>query len=128
FPTERFRECHEHVLELFRSQGIDFDAVFVCPHFEQDGCECRKPKTGLVTRYLAATPIDVERSAMVGDRATDLEFAERLGIRGLRLGEACDGSWPDIAAHLCAGGRRARVERRTRETAVEVAVDLDAPA
>src|SRR5690606_21163613 len=40
----------------------------------------------------------------------------------------CDGSWPDIAAHLCAGGRRARVERRTRETAVEVAVDLDAPA
>src|SRR5690606_25889911 len=67
-------------------------------------------------------------SAMVGDRASDLEFAERLGIRGLRLGEEYDGSWPEVAARLLPGSRRARVERRTRETAVEVAVDLDTPA
>jgi imidazoleglycerol-phosphate dehydratase/histidinol-phosphatase len=127
FPEKRFRECHEHVLELFRSQGIEFDAVFVCPHLEQDGCDCRKPKTGLVTRYLASTPLDVRASAMVGDRATDLEFAERLGIRGFRLGAGYDGTWPEIAARLCAPGRRAVLERRTRETTVQVTVDLDAP-
>jgi imidazoleglycerol-phosphate dehydratase/histidinol-phosphatase len=126
FPAERFEECHEHVLSLFRSQGIEFDAVFICPHSEADGCDCRKPRTGLLTRYLAATPLDLAACAVIGDRATDVELAERLGVRGLRLGEAHDGTWSGIAALLCSRGRRATLERRTRETVVRVAVDLDA--
>lgn len=126
FPTERFEECHEHALALFRSQGIEFDAVFICPHTEADGCDCRKPRTGLLTRYLAATPLDLDACAVVGDRATDVELAQRMGVRGLRLGAAHDGTWPGIAALLCSRGRRATVERSTRETVVRVAVDLDA--
>lgn len=126
FPAEQFEECHEHVLALFRSQGIEFDEVFVCPHREEDGCDCRKPRTGLVTRWLAATPLDLAASAVVGDRATDVEFAERLGVRGVRLGEAHDGSWPEIATRLLPSRRRATVERRTRETDVRVELDLDA--
>src|SRR5690606_33830055 len=126
FPAEQFEECHEHVLALFRSQGIEFDEVFVCPHREEDGCDCRKPRTGLVTRWLAATPLDLAASAVVGDRATDVEFAERLGVRGLWLGEAHDGSWPEIATRLLPSRRRATVERRTRETDVRVELDLDA--
>jgi imidazoleglycerol-phosphate dehydratase/histidinol-phosphatase len=65
---------------------------------------------------------------MVGDRDTDLEFARRLGVRGLRVrrhGEP-DESWPAIARELTA--RRARSRRETRETRIEVAVDLDADA
>lgn len=127
FPMQRFEECHEHVLALFRSQGIEFERVFVCPHFAEDGCDCRKPRAGLVARYLAETPLDLGASAVVGDRDTDLEFAERIGVRGLRVqhGEAYDGSWADIAARLASGARRATVERRTRETAVRVEVNLD---
>lgn len=127
FPRERFEECHEHVLALFRSQGIEFEHVFVCPHVADDGCDCRKPRAGLVARYLAGTPLDLAACAVVGDRDTDLEFAERIGVRGLRVqhDERRDGSWADIAARLTSGARRASVERRTRETDVRVEVDLD---
>lgn len=128
FPTERFEECQEHVLALFRSQGIEFDRVFVCPHFADDGCDCRKPRPGLVTPYLAETPLDPAACAVVGDRETDLELAAHIGIRGLRVGEGYDGSWADIAARLCSPERRASIERHTRETQVRVQVSLDAEA
>ena len=83
FPEEDFTRCHEHVLALFESQGITFEEIFICPHLPAAGCECRKPRAGLLTRYLAETAIDLGRSAVIGDRATDIELAElrlRLGV------------------------------------------------
>ncbi len=128
FPRESFELAHAFVLDLFRSQGIEFDEVFVCPHFAHEGCECRKPRTGLVDDYVRRINLDRERSAMVGDRDTDLEFARRLGIRGLRVrpGAALEETWPAIAHALLA--RRASVRRETRETTIEVQVELDSAA
>jgi imidazoleglycerol-phosphate dehydratase/histidinol-phosphatase len=128
FPRERFEQAHEFVLHLFGSQGIEFDAVFVCPHFAHDECQCRKPRTGLVSAYLQTHSMDRERSAMIGDRDTDMEFARQLGIRGLRVssrGTEAE-SWPALVQALLA--RRATVTRSTRETAVEVTVGLDSSA
>ncbi len=124
FPREHFERCQEHLLAIFRSQGIEFDRVFVCPHDEADRCGCRKPRTGLLTRYLAETALDTERSAVVGDREADMALARNIGIRGIPVGEG----WTAIADRLTAGDRRARVERTTRETAIRVAVDLDREA
>ena len=127
FPADRFELAHRFVLHLFGSQGIEFDAIFVCPHFAHEGCECRKPRTGLVTQYLREHAMDPQRSAMIGDRDTDLEFARALGIRGLRVGGSDPAqSWPALARTLLA--RRARVERRTRETEIRVTVELDSEA
>ena len=83
FPQQDFDLCHEHTLALFNSQGIEFDEIFICPHLPDAGCDCRKPRTGLLTRYLAATDIDLAGSAVIGDRETDLELAERIGVAGL---------------------------------------------
>jgi imidazoleglycerol-phosphate dehydratase/histidinol-phosphatase len=130
YPRERFDQVQAFVLQLFASHGIEFDQVFICPHFEHQGCDCRKPRTGLVTDYLQRTPIDPERSAMVGDRSTDLEFAQALGIRGLRVnadtGPDADDSWPGIVRTLLA--RRAHVRRQTRETDIDLALELDSGA
>ena len=125
-PRERFESAHRFIVDLFASQGIAFDAVFICPHFKREDCACRKPKTGLLTEYLAAAPIDRGRSFMVGDRDTDLEFAANLGIQGLRirLQGASGESWPEIARRIIGAGRRAHVHRKTRETDIEVEVDL----
>ena len=127
-PRERFEAAHGFILDLFASQGIAFDAVFICPHVPADDCDCRKPRTGLLQDYLARRPIDRERSCMVGDRDTDLQFAANLGIQGLRLGEDGDEEhgWPAIARRILATGRRASVRRETRETRIEVDVDLSA--
>ena len=124
FPAQDFQAVHDFVLALFSSQGVTFDEEFFCPHFEAEGCDCRKPRTGLLTRYLAENPIDLERSCVVGDRETDLQLARNLGLRGFLL----DGErrWPAIATEILVGARRATATRATSETRVKVTVDLGA--
>jgi imidazoleglycerol-phosphate dehydratase/histidinol-phosphatase len=124
FPEAAFREPHEFLRALLASQGIRFEAEFICPHLPADGCTCRKPKTGLVDEYVRMNPLDPASSYVIGDRDTDLELARNLGIRGIRLGTAGE-NWTQIADRLTAHERRSHIERRTKETDITVAVDLD---
>ena len=127
FPQDDFDEPHALVMQMFSSQGIEFDEIFICPHLPEDDCECRKPRTGLLTRFLAANNINLEASAVIGDRQTDMELAERIGVRGLLVN--CDDpqvmTWPQIVDLLCHSERTARVTRNTSETRIETAVNLD---
>ena len=129
FPEDAFRRCHDHVLALFGSQGIEFDEIFICPHLPDDGCDCRKPRAGLLTRYLAETSIDPGGSAVIGDRSTDLELAERIGVQGFLVDPSAgyESSWAGIVEALCFADRRAVVERNTSETRIRVTVNLDSP-
>jgi imidazoleglycerol-phosphate dehydratase / histidinol-phosphatase len=126
FPRESFDLAHRFILDLFSSQGIEFEAVFLCPHFKRDDCLCRKPKVGMVEEFLAANDIDKSHSFMIGDRDTDLEFAANLGVQGMRiaLGGRAEETWPAIAARIFGSARRARLHRRTKETDISVEVDL----
>lgn len=125
FPQASFEQPQQFILETLRSQGIEFDAIFVCPHRKGDGCGCRKPHTGLVAEYISASGVDLTTSAVVGDRDTDLEFAANLGVRGVRVRRhgTPDETWPAVVEALTA--RRAQVSRRTRETEIDVRVNLD---
>jgi imidazoleglycerol-phosphate dehydratase/histidinol-phosphatase len=125
-PHAAFESPHRFILDAFASQGVTFDAVFVCPHFKSDGCECRKPRTGLVRAYVAEHRVDLAASVVVGDRDTDLELAQNLGVRGLRVRAhgTPEETWPHIVRELLA--RRASVTRKTRETEIAARVDLDA--
>lgn len=125
-PREQFERAHRFILDLFSSQGIEFEAVFICPHFKHEDCACRKPKIGMVQEYLAANAIDKTRSYMIGDRDTDLEFAANLGLEGLRIslhGGAHE-TWPAITERIVGQARHAHVHRKTKETDVVVDVDL----
>jgi imidazoleglycerol-phosphate dehydratase / histidinol-phosphatase len=126
FPQERFDRAHRFILDLLASQGIEFDAVCICPHFKREDCGCRKPKLGMLQEYLASHSIDKARSFMIGDRDTDLEFAANLGVQGLRIrlqGDAHE-TWPAISRRILEQARRAQVRRKTKETEVHVDVDL----
>ena len=127
FPAADFHLCQDHVIELFASQGIVFDEIFICPHLPDDGCDCRKPRTGLLTRYLAETALDLSRSAVIGDRATDIELADRLGLRGFLLDPSGgrNTGWPGIVDALCHSERKASTQRKTKETDITVTVNLD---
>ena len=75
--------------------------------------------------------VDWKRSAMVGDRPTDNEFAANLGIRAFQLRTAQFGGqwdWAGIAHELADAPRRALVERNTKETRIRVELDLDRAA
>ncbi|MFO1408758.1 MAG: bifunctional histidinol-phosphatase/imidazoleglycerol-phosphate dehydratase HisB [Steroidobacteraceae bacterium] len=125
FPQADFDLPQEFILAAFASQGVPFDGVCICPHFPADGCDCRKPRTGLLREYLAAHPFDPARSAVIGDRDSDLELARNLGIPGLRvcMGGDAGETWPAAVRALLA--RRASIERRTRETDIRGRVELD---
>ena len=129
FPRERFEGPHRLLMQLLESQGIRFDAVLICPHLPGDGCACRKPQTAMIDDYVAGNPIEPQRSFVVGDRETDLELARNLGIGAIRILKDGSDEFSWAAAARCltqTAHRRAQVARRTKETDIEVSVDLDA--
>ena len=127
FPQADFEICQEHTIALFASQGIQFDEVLICPHWENDGCDCRKPRTGLLTRFLANNTLDMNSCAVIGDRSTDMELAAALGIRGFQIGDGeAPMSWEDICIALAPGARTGEFSRKTKETSISATVNLDA--
>ena len=130
FPIDDFESTQDYIRNLFLSQGIKFSEEFYCPHFADDGCTCRKPRAGLLADFLAANDVDRSRSAVIGDRDTDLELATNLGLRGFRVAAngADDQIWTEVIHRILDDPRRANVTRRTRETSIVVSVDLDKEA
>lgn len=126
-PLENFQPPHDLMMHLFESQGVSWEQVLICPHFPTDGCSCRKPHLGLVKEYLASGRIDFANSFVIGDRQTDLQLADNMGIRGIRY-HLQDHDWLAIRDQLLSKGRVAEVERYTKETRIQVAVDLDPSA
>ncbi|WP_332397633.1 bifunctional histidinol-phosphatase/imidazoleglycerol-phosphate dehydratase HisB [Vibrio metschnikovii] len=124
YPQADFDAPHTMMMEIFQSQGVKFDEVLICPHFEQDNCACRKPKLGLVKSYLQSGQIDFKHSAVIGDRVTDLQLAENMALQGIQYHpQNCN--WQQIVKQLTVKARTAQVVRKTKETDIQVAVNLD---
>ena len=126
FPQADFDGPQALLLQVLESQGVAFREVLIDPHRPADAHPNRKPGVGMVLHYLRDRGIDLAASAMVGDRETDMQFAQALGVRAFRFG--ADWDWPGIVRALVEAPRQACVERRTRETRVRVELDLDRPA
>ncbi|MFC3395852.1 bifunctional histidinol-phosphatase/imidazoleglycerol-phosphate dehydratase HisB [Brenneria rubrifaciens] len=124
FPRETFDPPHNLMMQILTSQGIQFKEILICPHLPADNCECRKPKTALVTEYLHDGVINLAHSYVIGDRETDLQLAQNMGISGLRYQRETL-NWQDITRQLTKRDRHAEVNRVTRETAIDVNVWLD---
>ncbi|WP_387463505.1 bifunctional histidinol-phosphatase/imidazoleglycerol-phosphate dehydratase HisB [Photorhabdus sp. RM323S] len=124
FPLEQFEPPHNLMMQIFSSQGIHFDEVLICPHKPEDNCNCRKPKIKLVEKYLTEGLMDTTNSYVIGDRETDLQLAENIGIQGLRYHPKNLG-WRTISEQLTRKDRHAHVQRVTKETSINIDVWLD---
>ncbi|MEN1993580.1 bifunctional histidinol-phosphatase/imidazoleglycerol-phosphate dehydratase HisB [Stenotrophomonas bentonitica] len=131
YPQASFDGPNDLMLQIFASQGITFRDVLIDGTWPQDNAPTRKPGIGLMLPYLQDRNIDWARSAMVGDRLTDIQFAENMKIRGFQLRTeqfGGDWDWTSIAHELADAPRRASVQRNTKETRIRVEVDLDRTA
>ena len=78
-------EIHTHMRDAVAGAGGRIDAVFHCPH-DRDACDCRKPRTGMFERAARECGVDLERTALIGDRASDMEAATRIGALRVLVG------------------------------------------
>lgn len=139
FPEDTFWPVHNLMLKSFENEGIVFDNICIDRSFPEDNAPTRKPRTGMLTRYLNNPEYDLAGSLVIGDRTTDVELAKNLGCKAIllqpdrfslsdELKETCvlaTTDWDHIAEYLFAGERTAEVRRTTKETDIYIRLDLD---
>ncbi|MBS7455887.1 bifunctional histidinol-phosphatase/imidazoleglycerol-phosphate dehydratase HisB [Coralloluteibacterium stylophorae] len=126
FPQITFDGPHQLLMQLLESQGVRFDEVLIDPSLPADNSPNRKPGTGMLRHFLGDDGWSRARSAVIGDRDSDVQLAANLGVRAFRIGPEL--GWPQIVHALVNAPRTARVERRTKETRIVVDLDLDRAA
>ena len=83
FPESLVEEVHDRMHEALQAEGARLDGVYYCPHVSADGCQCRKPKTGMFEQAARELGLNLKLSFVVGDRYGDIEAADRAGARGV---------------------------------------------
>ena len=99
---------HDEMARQLEAVGVRLDGVYWCPHRPEDGCACRKPRTGLLERAAAELSFDPTEAFVVGDRPRDIEMGRAVGATTL----------------LVRTGHGARFEREGRIRADHVVDDL----
>lgn len=141
FPEDTFWPVHNFILKAFENEGVRFDNICIDRSFPEEQLPTRKPGTGLLTHYLEGD-YDLANSFVIGDRLSDMQLAKNLGTKGILindgslteemerqgLADTCvlvSSDWDDIYACVAAPERTAKVVRNTKETAIEVELNLD---
>ncbi len=82
YYSERVLDAiHDKMLTDVRSAGGEIGLVVVCPHGPDDGCDCRKPRTGLLERIADHYQASLDGVPFVGDSLRDLEAGAAVGAR-----------------------------------------------
>ncbi len=77
---------HEKIMRSVSALG--FDELLLCTHSRDHGCECRKPRTGLVTALMRRYAIDLDSSFVIGDTEADTGLARALGCSSILIDAA----------------------------------------
>ena len=131
FPEADFNKPQEKMLQAFENEGIVFQDIFIDRSFESENLPTRKPGVGLLGKYIHGN-YDLANSYVIGDRKTDIQLAKNLGSKAIFISnqedsdaELTTNSWAEIYQYLKAQPRKAKVFRKTKETEIDLEVNLD---
>ena len=71
---------HDKLTTLLSQAGGKIEKIYICPHGPDDGCDCRKPKTGLLEQILNDYPVDPATVVLIGDSLKDLQVARAANM------------------------------------------------
>ena len=143
FPENTFLPTHNFLLKSLENEGVVFDEILIDKSFPEDNLPTRKPKTGLLNKYLDAKKYDLKNSLVIGDRLTDMELALNLGSKGIylfnkdmpeldqltpKLNEVIvlkTPEWKEIYSYLKLEQRIVKKKRTTRETNIDIMLNLE---
>lgn len=123
YPEADFWPTHNLMLNTLKGEGFTFDDILIDRSFPEDYLPTRKPGTGMLSKYMDGS-YDLSESYVIGDRATDKQLAINLGCKCLILGDNVK-SWDEITEILFAGQRITSVRRTTKETDIDIRLNLD---
>ncbi len=141
FPEDTFWPTHNKILNAFEKEGVVFDDILIDRHFPHDNAPTRKPGTGMMGKYMDGS-YDLANSFVIGDRLTDIELAKNLGTKGILINDGSllselqekgladhcvlvTNDWDEIYAKVAAPDRTSKVVRNTKETKIQVELNLD---
>lgn len=146
FPEDTFWPTQNFILKAFENEGVVFDEIFVDRTFPEENAPTRKPRTGMLTKYLNNPEYDLANSFVLGDRLTDVELAKNLGAKAIFMNNT-DGigsneisskreelnetivlqsmDWKTIYEFLKLEARSASITRKTNETDIYINLNLD---
>ncbi|NER16413.1 bifunctional histidinol-phosphatase/imidazoleglycerol-phosphate dehydratase HisB [Spongiivirga citrea] len=146
FPEETFWPTQNFIVNAFKNEGVVFDEIFIDKTFPEENAPTRKPRTGLLGKYLDNPNYDLENSFVLGDRLTDIELAKNLGGKGIFINdhdalgseeisvkrdELCEtivletNDWQEIYEFLKLKNRSSSIKRTTNETDIDITLNLD---
>ena len=149
YPLSVFEAIQHLIMQTLQGEGITFDEIFIDPSTPEENSPNRKPRTGMLGKYINNPDYDLKGSFVIGDRYTDVEMAYNLGCKAILLqpdksslrlksegGETevagledvcvlATTDWDKVTEFLFAGERTAEVHRVTNETDVYVWLNLD---
>lgn len=107
FDMGTLNAIHEKLHRELGRVGGSLDGIFFCPHHPEAGCECRKPKPGLLIEIARRFEVDLSGVPVVGDSLRDIEAARDVGARpvlvrtgkGLRTLQAHSAELRDVGVY-----------------------------
>ena len=124
YPMENFEKVQGKMLQILEGEGVVFNDIKIDKSRPEDRLPTRKPGTGMLTAYMDGS-YDLSSCYVIGDRETDEQLAENLGAKAIRIGSDRFPDWDKICEYLFAGERSCSVSRKTKETDIKIALDLD---
>ena len=87
---ENVKNIHTTIQNYLKENHTYIDEFFYCPHTTDEDCNCRKPKTGLLQKAISQFDIDLKSSWLIGDRDSDIQAANFIGCRAIKLDSKFD--------------------------------------
>jgi histidinol-phosphate phosphatase family protein len=81
FTKETLDEINKRMLKEIRRNGGGIEAVYYCIHRQEDNCECRKPRTGLIRNAIRKYGITAASAYFIGDSHVDVVAGKEAGLK-----------------------------------------------